>query len=55
MNKFEIHNIGTSAFYCEWCGEIDYGNFVEIVEGFPTIHDSIDQICLYCLERENKI
>jgi hypothetical protein len=53
MNKFEIHEIGTSSFYCEWCGEIDYGQFVELLDGFENIADSIDKICVYCLD-ENK-
>jgi len=52
MNKFQIHNIGTDRFYCENCGELDYGQFVELLDGFDNIHPSIDTICVYCLESE---
>lgn len=51
MNKFEIHEIGTSSFYCENCGEIDYGQFAEILDGFENILGTIDQICIHCLEQ----
>jgi len=51
MNKYQIHEIGTSSFYCNNCGEIDYGQFVEIIDGFENVPDSIDTICVHCLEQ----
>lgn len=43
-------DIGTSSFFCEWCGEVTYGTKMEIVEGFESIDDSIEYICEDCVK-----
>jgi hypothetical protein len=50
MNTFEIHEIAGS-FCCEWCGEITFGQLVELIDGFENIPQSIDQVCIHCLEQ----
>lgn len=43
-------DIGTSSFFCEWCGEVTYGTKMRIVEGFESIDDSIEYICEDCVK-----
>ena len=49
-NVAEPINISTSSFYCEWCGETDYGIKMRIVEGFESIPELIEYICESCVK-----
>ena len=50
MNTYKIHEI-SSTFTCDWCGEIGYYQIVELIDGFENIPQEIDQVCVYCLEK----
>ena len=49
MNAYTIHEI-SCPFVCEWCGELSYEQIVELIDGFENIPQSIDQVCIHCLE-----
>lgn len=41
-------DLGTSPFYCENCGEVTYGSKYQLLDEFPSIPDTIEEICEYC-------
>ena len=45
---FEKIEIGTSAFYCQMCGELDYGTYYLVLDDVAGIPADIETVCEYC-------